>query len=339
MTTINFEQPGWENRLFECTANQFEETALSLFQYQYHHNPIYRSYCEALHCHPEQVKILSAIPFLPIQFFKSRPILTGNFAPEAIFESSGTTGTINSKHYVKDLALYQSSFLKGFEHFYGAPQQYCIIGLLPSYLERNNASLVYMTQHLITASGQARSGFYMNEYDKLHHILETNEKEGITTLLIGVTFALLDFFEQYPMQLQHTIVMETGGMKGRRTEMTKAALQQKLGEQSGLKMIHSEYGMTELLSQGYSKGNGIFNSVPWMKIMLRATDNPLENMLTDFSIQKTYRGAVNVIDLANVHSCAFIATEDMGLLHENGSFEILGRMDNSDVRGCSQMVV
>ena len=338
MITINADTQNWSLDIFKVTENTFETLALSIFQYQYQSNPVYRSYCNALQINPEQVKHINQIPFLPIQFFKSQQVVSGNLPAKAIFESSGTTGTINSKHYVADLELYEQSFLQGFEQFYGKLNKYCILGLLPSYLERGNASLVYMVQKWIVESKHPSSGFYLNEWDKLKQTIEVNEQEGTTTLLIGVSFALMDFFEHHPMQLQHTIIMETGGMKGRRAEMTKAALHQFLSEKTGLTFIHSEYGMTELLSQGYSTGSGIFRSVPWMKIKLRAADNPLEIINTNFNIQDKYRGVVNVIDLANVHSCSFIATEDQGVVYADGSFEIIGRIDNSDVRGCSQMV-
>ncbi len=325
--------------IFHIHQDDVEKVAIELFHYQFQNNSIYQRYCQALRVVPDQINTLHQIPFLPISFFKTHEVTTGNFTPAAVFESSGTTGTINSRHLVKDLGVYELSFLKAFRLFYGDPQQFCIIGLLPSYLERNNASLVYMVDRLIKESGHPQSGFYLNEYNKLHQTLLQNEKAGIQTLLIGVTFALMDFFSEYPMQLENTVIMETGGMKGRRAEMTKTELQHFLSQQSGVTKIHSEYGMTELLSQGYSFGDGLFNTPPWMRILLRAEDNPLETWSLDFTTQDHYRGVVNVIDLANIHSCAFIATEDRGKVYMNGHFEILGRMDNSDVRGCSQMVL
>jgi hypothetical protein len=255
-----------------------------------------------------------------------------DFMPKAVFESSGTTQTINSRHYVKDISLYHKSFMKGFEQFYGNINEWCIIGLLPSYVERSNSSLVVMVDELIKKSGHQQSGFYLYEYEKLHEVLMRLEQLQQKTLLIGVTFALLDFAEKFPMKLVHTIVMETGGMKGRRKEMTREELHLFLEKQLGLQTIHSEYGMTELLSQAYSKGNGLFEPVHWMKVLIRNEDDP-------FDVQQHGAGIINVIDLANIYSCAFIATDDVGKVFENRTFEISGRIDNSDIRGCSLLVM
>ena len=257
-------------------------------------------------------------------------VFSGNFVPEIVFESSGTTGIVSSKHAVKDAELYRQSYLKGFQAFYGDISEWCIIGLLPSYLERNGSSLVVMVDDLIKLSGHPQSGFYLNEFNKLGEVLGELELKKQQTLVIGVTFALLDFAEQFPMNLQYTTIMETGGMKGRRKEMIRAEVHEFLKKQFKLQKIHSEYGMTELLSQGYSKGDGVFSHVPWMKILIRDEDDPLK-------VSDEGKGLINVIDLANLHSCSFIATDDVGKVNEDGRFEVIGRMDNSDIRGCSLM--
>ena len=328
-----------KNRIFNITADDFESLAIAIFNFQHHNNDNYRAYCNALKINPDLIKTLTNIPFLPIQFFKSRTITTSTFTPQIIFESSGTTGAITSKHYIKDLSVYENSFFKAFEIFYGNINEYCILGLLPSYLERNNASLVYMVDKLIQKSNNKKSGFFLAEFDKLHDTIKSNELQNQKTLLIGVSYALVDFTEQFPMQLKHTIVMETGGMKGRREEMTKESLHQLLKEQLGVAGIHSEYGMTELLSQAYSYGNGIFNCPPWMKIMLRAEDNPLETLDNRNNNIANNTGAVNIIDLANINSCSFIATDDLGRCYKDGSFEIIGRLEDSDIRGCGLMII
>lgn len=288
---------------------------------------------------PAGIKKVEQIPFLPIRFFKTHAVKTGSFEPAMIFESSGTTGSVNSCHLVKDLSLYEESFLKGFISFYGTVKDYCIIGLLPSYMERNNSSLVYMVNELVTKSGHPQSGFYLNEYDRLLTVLNELESSRQKTLLIGVTFALLDFAEKHTLPLQHTIVMETGGMKGRRKEMIRQQVHAILKKAFTVPFIHSEYGMTELLSQAYSKGDGIFQCPPWMKVVLRDEEDPLSVNIPDFQNRAYSQGAINIIDLANIHSCSFIATDDAGRLYPDDSFEVLGRMDNSDLRGCSLMVL
>ncbi len=325
--------------IFTVNDSGFESLALSVFKFQYNNNNVYRKYCQAINITIAAVNSIDKIPFLPISFFKTKQICSGDFEPTLLFESSGTTGSVNSKHFVKDHHLYEKSFLEAFNMFYGDPRRFCIIGLLPSYLERKNSSLVYMVNDLIMKSGQSKSGFYLYETDKLYNALLENEQRKQSTLLIGVTYALLDFAEKYPMQLQHTIVMETGGMKGRRQELTREEVHNHLKQQLGLAEIHSEYGMTELLSQAYSKHNGIFNSPPWMKMVLRSEDDPFEIILPNQVQGKFATGIVNIIDLANLYSCSFIATDDIGKLYKDGSFEILGRMDNSDIRGCGLMVV
>jgi hypothetical protein len=252
--------------------------------------------------------------------------------PEITFESSGTTGTVSSRHEVKDLDLYRKSFMTAFELFYGPVSQWCVIGLLPAYLERRHSSLVLMADELVHASGHPDSGFYLYEHEVLHELLLRLEQRGQKTLLIGVTFALLDFAEKYAMDLKNTVVMETGGMKGRRKEITRAALHEYLTARLGVKAIHAEYGMTELLSQAYSSGNGLFTCPPWMKVLVRKEDDPLD-------VTSEGEGIINIIDLANVWSCSFIATEDVGRIGPDGRFEVSGRVDNSDIRGCSLLVV
>ncbi len=326
-------------RIFNVNKDNFEAVSIEVFHYQYAHNAIFRKYCDLTTRDISTIKSLHEIPFLPIQFFKTQEITTGSFEAEAIFESSGTTGSINSKHYVKDLNWYTKSFLEGFNLFYGNIEEYCILGLLPSYLERKNASLVYMVDALIKKSKNGLSGFHLYDHIKLNEIIKSNEKNKQKTLLIGVSYALLDFAENFPMKLNNTIVMETGGMKGKREEMTKQALHQALIKQFEVAAIHSEYGMTELLSQAYSFGNGIFSTPPWMKILLRSEDNPLQTLPSDLQENKMQRGVVNVIDLANIDSCCFIATEDTGINYSDGTFEIAGRLNNSDIRGCGLMLV
>ncbi len=278
------------------------------------------------------IKTHASIPALPISFFKTQTVVATDFTPQAVFESSGTTQTQTSRHLVKDLSLYESSFLHAFRQFYGEVKDWCILGLLPSYLERQHSSLVYMVNELIGQSKHPDSGFYLDEHEKLAQTLTGLELQGQKTLLIGVTFGLLDFAAACPQKLNHTIVMETGGMKGRRKELTRAEVHELLQTGLGIDQVHSEYGMTELLSQAYSAGDGRFICPPWMKVMVRDAEDPL-------TIQPHGRGILQVIDLANLYSCSFIATEDVGMVHEDGSFEVWGRLDNSDVRGCSQLVV
>lgn len=322
----------WIDKIFLPSEDNFLETALQIFQYQYQYNPVYAQYANAVGKNPGNVLSLADIPFLPISCFKTHPVTTGYFIPQAIFESSGTTGSINSRHLVRNISIYKESFLKAFELFYGSPAGYCIIGLLPSYLERKHSSLVLMVDELIKQSSHPHAGFYLYEHEKLASLLNDLEMQQQKSLLIGVTFALLDFAEAFPMPLQHTIVMETGGMKGRREEWTRLQVHDYLSQQWGITVVHSEYGMTELLSQAYSTGNGIFRSPSWMKIVLRNDDDPL-------SISTSGTGVINVIDLANIYSCSFIATGDVGKLYEDGSFEVLGRLDNADLRGCSLLTL
>jgi phenylacetate-coenzyme A ligase PaaK-like adenylate-forming protein len=328
-----------EKRIFAAHAGNFNELAVAIFHFQYQNNELYRKYCDTLNINTSTVDSLKNIPFLPIDFFKSHQVTSTTFTPETIFESSGTTGTVSSKHLVKDIALYRNSFIKGFTKFYGNPAGKCILGLLPSYLERNNSSLVFMVDELIKQSDDKLSGFYLYDLDKLHSTILHNEILQKPTLLIGVTYALLDFAAKYHMQLRHTIVMETGGMKGRMEEITRQQVHEQLQNNLGVSLVHSEYGMTELLSQAYSKGDGIFHCPGWMKIVIREEDDPFTVYTAEDFKQKPVTGVINIIDLANIYSCSFIASNDIGRLNSNESFEVLGRMDNSDMRGCSLMAV
>ncbi|RFM27068.1 LuxE/PaaK family acyltransferase [Deminuibacter soli] len=319
------------DNIFKDTID-FPGAALEIFRYQYSHNPVYRAWCDTLGVSSSMVQQVADIPFLPISFFKTHTVVSGIFEPEIVFESSGTTQTINSKHLVKSLEVYRQSFVKAFEREYGPISNWCVIGLLPAYLERQHSSLVKMVDDMIQLSGHADSGFYLYDHDKLAANLSVLEQAGTPVLLIGVTFGLLDFAEGFPMQLQHTVVMETGGMKGRRKEITRYELHDYLKQQLGISSVHAEYGMTELLSQAYAKGEGRFHCPPWMKVLPRDEEDPL-------LLHRHGRGVLNIIDLANIHSCSFIATEDVGQVHPDGSFEVWGRMDNSDIRGCSLLVV
>ena len=326
-------------RIFSNAETEFDSIALDMFHFQFRENAFYHDYCSAIKVKPESVTSIEKIPFLPIQFFKSRDIVTTSFSPEIIFESSGTTTSTNSRHLIKDLGIYEESFEKTFAAFYGPVSNFCIIGLLPSYLERMNSSLVWMVNDLVNKSGHAESGFYLYDHGRLREQLEENERTGQQTLLIGVTYALLDFFEANPLPLKHTIIMETGGMKGRRVELPRESVHNFIRERTGVAAVHAEYGMTELLSQAYAKNDGLFRCPPWMKVILRAEDDPFEIKLPNQIVGTSQNGVINVIDLANIFSCAFIATDDVGKLYNDGSFEVLGRLDNSDIRGCSLMVL
>jgi hypothetical protein len=378
------------NKIFNVNEGNFIDLALEIFQFQYRHNSIYRTYVDMLKFNPKEINDLPGIPFLPIRFFKTHTVKTTDFEPAHEFQSSGTTQTISSRHFIKDIELYRQSFTKAFELVYGPVEDWCIIGLLPSYLERRpgspagrNSSLVFMVNELIRASGHEQSGFYLYEYQKLHDTLKQLEEKKQKTLLIGVTFALLDFATEYSFPLKHTTIMETGGMKGRREEMVRHELHELLRKKFKIDVIHSEYGMTELLSQAYSKGNGIFYCPSWMKVLIRDEEDPLsvqsavgrqqsavgsrqsavgsshspvDNRQWEISspthhspltthdalptaIETTTKGVINIIDLGNVYSCSFIATDDAGKLYSNGSFEVIGRVDNSDIRGCSLLAI
>ena len=312
---------------------EFIKTALKVFRFQYENNPVYRKFCDFLNTDITQVKTLEQIPFLPIQFFKSEKILSDNKPVEITFTSSGTTGSQTSSHHVTDVSIYEQSFRKAFSEFYGDIENYAVLALLPSYLERDGSSLIYMVEDLIKNSNHPESGFYLNNYDELIEKLLFLDNSGQNILLIGVTYALLDLIEKKQFTLKNTIVMETGGMKGRRKEMIREELHFILQKGFGVDSIHSEYGMTELLSQAYSLGNGCFSCPPWMQILVRDS----EDALTIIENGKT--GGINVIDLANINSCSFIATQDLGKKYDNGNFEVLGRFDNSDIRGCNLMII
>ncbi|MDP5093864.1 MAG: acyl transferase [Polaribacter sp.] len=323
-----------DKNIFNISSdNDFTKVALDVFKHQFENNKTYRSFCDLLYIHPSDIHKIEEIPFLPIQFFKSRKVLSSLDKVQEIFTSSGTTGSITSQHFVTDIKLYQESYLKGFAHFYGDIKDYVVLALLPNYLEREGSSLVFMVDDLIQKSNHIDSGFYLHNLEELAQKIITLEKKGQKILLIGVTFALLDLIEKHQFLLKNTIIMETGGMKGKRKELVREELHLLLKNGFGVAEIHSEYGMTELLSQAYSKGNGIFKTPPWMKILIRDT----EDALTILPNQKT--GGINVIDLANYNSCSFIATQDLGKIHQNSTFEIIGRFDNSDIRGCNLMVL
>ena len=306
---------------------------MKVFRFQYENNTVYREFCEHLNVEVNAVKSLHQIPFLPIQFFKSHDVVSNKNQIEQTFTSSGTTGMIASRHLVTDISLYEESYRKGFAQFYGNIEDYIILALLPSYLEREGSSLIYMVEDLIQMTHNPDSGFYLNQYYALAEKLIALDRSNQNVILIGVTYALLDLIEKYRFELKNTIIMETGGMKGKRREMIREELHRQLCDGFGVNAIHSEYGMTELLSQAYSLGNGIFECPPWMHILIRDT----EDALTYIANGKT--GGINVIDLANVNSCSFIATQDLGKKNPNNSFEVLGRFDNSDIRGCNLMVL
>jgi phenylacetate-coenzyme A ligase PaaK-like adenylate-forming protein len=313
-------------------SKAFEEKALDVFRYQAFHNPVYNRYLTYLKVDIGAVDTVRNVPFLPIEFFKNQKVISGKGNEEVIFTSSGTTGSITSKHYVTDLGLYEKSFHACFELFYGKPSEYCFLALLPSYLEREGSSLIYMVQGLMNVSKHPDNGYYLHNTDDLVNRLKKLEAEGQKTILFGVTYALLDLAEKYKLSLKNVIIIETGGMKGKREEITRGRLHQILTESFGVKAIHSEYGMTELLSQAYSKGEGKYITPPWMKILIRDTYDPFNY------VAEGKTGGVNIIDLANINSCAFIETKDLGKINTDGTFEVLGRFDHAEIRGCNLMI-
>jgi hypothetical protein len=313
------------------TSSQFEDLALNVFQKQAEQCDVYSEFVKGLRVDPSSIQKISRIPFLPIQFFKTHPVISGNNQAEITFSSSATGG-IQSHHTVTDLSIYEQSFREGFKKFYGDIDQYAILALLPSYLEREGSSLIYMVDDLIRESRNPESGYFLYDHDKLYQTVTNLKERNIPTILIGVTYALLDFVEQYQIDFPELVVMETGGMKGKRKEIIREELHAILCRGFGVSSIHSEYGMTELLSQAYSKGDGLFTCPPWMHVSVRNINDPFDLLGTG----KT--GGINIIDLANLNSCSFIATQDLGRLHADGNFEVLGRFDNSDVRGCNLMV-
>ena len=322
-----------KSQIFEVSTEQeFNDLCLKIFRLQYANNDIYMQFVDFLGKTPGSVKQYSDIPFLPIEFFRNYRILSGNAESPLEFKSSGTTGMHPSSHLVADPGIYEKSFLLNFNQHYGEPGQYAIMALLPSYLGREDSSLIYMVRELIRQSGDRRSGFYLNDLEALSENVHHCIAEQKQVLLIGVSFALLDLAESFPQDLKHAIVMETGGMKGRRKEMLREELHEILCRSFGIDHVHSEYGMTELLSQAYAKSHGLFRSPPWMKVMIRDINDPLSY------VGEGKTGGINVIDLANIYSCSFIATQDLGRMQADGQFEVLGRFDNSEVRGCNLMV-
>ncbi|PYF73959.1 acyl-protein synthetase LuxE [Pedobacter nutrimenti] len=314
------------------SAANFSDTALQIFRHQAENCSVYKAYIQNLRISPTEIHQVQDIPYLPISFFKSHQVLSAPRQPEVVFSSSGTTGMVQSRHLVTDVKVYEDSFNKAFELFYGKIENSCLLALLPSYLEREGSSLIYMVDALLRQSKHPDSGYFLHNHNDLYQRLKKLQTTGQKTILIGVTYALLDFIEQYQLDFPELVVMETGGMKGKRKEMVREELHQELKAGFGVPAIHSEYGMTELLSQGYSYGEGIFNCPPWMKIVLRDTNDPLS------LLQNQQSGGINVIDLANINSCSFIATQDLGKVYPDGSFEVLGRFDNADIRGCNLLV-
>jgi len=321
-----------ENCFTLSSEAEFNVAALEVFRFQAENVKAYKEYVDLLGMDKSSIVHYSQIPFLPVSVFKSHSIISNKHSAEIVFTSSGTTGMITSQHLVADVALYEQSFNLGFQKFYGNIQDYCIIGLLPAYLERSGSSLVYMVDKLIKNSNHKDSGFYLNQYKELQSLLLRLKNEKQKTILIGVTFALLDMAENFKVDFPDLIVMETGGMKGRRKEIVREELHQLLTAGFGVEKIHSEYGMTELLSQAYSYGDGLFETPPWMKILIREVNDPFQ-LVADGTT-----GGVNIIDLANYHSCSFISTQDLGKIHANNQFEIVGRFDNADLRGCNLLV-
>lgn len=321
------------NNIFNINSEEsFLNLALEVFNYQYKNNTTYNQFCKLLNTSPKEVHKVTEIPFLPIEFFKSQHIKTGNFEEQVTFLSSGTTGKTQSKHFIKDVTIYEKSYSQAFQQFYGHIEDYCVLALLPSYMEREGSSLIYMMDDLIKKSKHPKSGFFLKNEQLLIKNLQFLTKNKQKTILFGVSFALLDLAEKYEIDLSDIIIMETGGMKGRREELTRQELHAIYKKSFNVENIHSEYGMTELLSQAYSKGNGVFETPSWMKILIRDINDPF-NIFTN---NKT--GGINVIDLANIHSCSFIATQDLGKQNQDNTFEVLGRFDNSDIRGCNLLI-
>jgi len=314
------------------THKSFKEHALKIFQFQAVKNRTYSEFINKLNIDSASVTKIEQIPFLPIQFFKTHQILSSKEPIQQVFLSSGTTDLIRSKHYITNLKLYRSSFTMGFQHFYGEIENFTILALLPNYLEQEGSSLVYMVNELIEKSGSEESGFYLHNLNELAQKLIHLDQNGMKIMLIGVSYALLDLIDLKRFDLKNTIIMETGGMKGQRKEMIKTELHQVLCDGFGVERIHSEYGMTELLSQAYSLGKGIFKAPPWMRILIRDTEDALN------TLPQGKTGGLNIIDLANINSCSFIATQDLGKTYSDGTFEVLGRFDNSDIRGCNLMI-
>jgi len=317
----------------EVAPESFEEKALRIFRFQAEECPVYSRYVSLMGIDPPDVRTVEAIPFMPVSFFRDHTVISGGGTAEAVFVSSGTTGQGQSRHHVISLDLYEESFTRTFRLFYGEPSDYAIMGLLPSYLEREGSSLIYMVKRLTELSGNSHGGFFLNDYARLLESVVRARDAGLRVLLIGVTYALLDLAEAHSPDLKEVIIMETGGMKGRRKEIIREELHAILKKAFNVSSIHSEYGMTELLSQAYSKGGGLFSTPPWMKVLIRDSHDPLSH-----TSEAGASGGISIIDLANVRSCSFIATSDLGRMHRGGAFEVLGRFDNADIRGCNLMV-
>ncbi len=327
------EAPSPASVFSEEAARSFKDKALHLFRFQAEACPVYKRYIELLGRDSASVSELEDIPYMPVSFFRDHMVFSGEGVAEAVFVSSGTSGVLQSRHYVRSIDLYEESFTRTFRHFYGEPENYAIMGLLPSYLEREGSSLIYMVKRLIELTGNSSGGFFLNDHQQLLSSIDRARSNGLKVLLIGVTFALLDMAEQSPADLHDVTIMETGGMKGRRKEMIREEVHSILKKSFCVSTVHSEYGMTELLSQAYSKGGGLFHTPPWMKVLIRDSHDPLSH-----NSESGASGGISIIDLANIWSCSFIATSDLGRMHEGGSFEVLGRFDNADIRGCNLMV-
>lgn len=318
--------------IFNKISNEkFEELAIFAFKYQFKNNCIYREYCDYLNVNPNKIKKIEDIPFLPISFFRTQKVVSGDYDQYTIFRSSATTGANSSKHYVADTNLYENSFVEAFKYFYDNPENYVILALLPSYIERKDSSLVYMVNGFLKRE-KAKGGFYLNDFENLYNEIIKLEEEKNKYILLGVSFALYDFAMKYNLNCNCGIIMETGGMKGRRKELTRVELHNILCKSFGVSEIHSEFGMTELLSQAYSKVDGLYNCPPWMRVFVRETSDPL-------TISNCGSGALNIIDLANINSCCFIETSDLGTVYSNGTFTVTGRFDIAEVRGCNLMAI
>jgi hypothetical protein len=323
---------GLQEAVFSVDELHFDALALEVFRFQSQNCQVYNRYLEHLQTDITNIQDIADIPYLPIEFFKNFEVKTGEFEPELVFESSSTTGKGVSRHFVKNSSFYTESCTKSFKAFFGDHHKYCHLALLPSYLERGHSSLVFQVNHFIAGSDFPQSSFFLHDMDRLHQVLSENEHQQIPTMLWGVTYALLDFIEKYPMQLQHTTVLETGGMKGKRKEITREELHGNLKKALGITNVSGEYGMTELMSQAYAIKDGIYRCPPWMRVAGREINDPLGKPVFGRHV------ALNVTDLANLHSCSFVSTSDIGKVNMDRSFTVLGRMDYSDTRGCNLLV-
>ncbi len=323
----------WSNKIFSISSHsEFNALALEIFHFQYKNNSIYNRFVDSIGVKPKAIGDYEKIPFLPVEFFKNNKVVNGQFDEEIIFKSSGTTSMFPAMHYVADLGVYETSFMTSFRKFLGDINGCCILGLLPSYIEREGSSLIYMINHLIRQSQDQNSGFYIKDYKKLKVLLEDNKRKGKKTILFGVSFALMDFAEKYQIHFPELIIIETGGMKGRRKEIIREDLHNRISTSFGVEKIYSEYGMTELMSQAYAYGNGLFRCPPWMQVLIGDIHDPFANLPYKKS------GNIKIIDLANVFSCSFLSTQDLGVRYPDNAFEVLGRIDFSDIRGCSLLL-